>query len=188
MNRRELLATFGAGAGILSSGCTGLGGETDLRADVRDDGDQTHVVFLHGDEEPFHVTISVRPDGRRYGRHVRVNTWQADHRRYETFRFGLRVPAHGTEPRTRIVLETPDGSGYQSFRFYRARDDARTAVAEMPDTGAMGEGSIPLDFVVVPLEDDFPDEAAVEIDAELSDGSRFSEALVASERLTVPLQ
>lgn len=185
MQRRQLLGVCSTVALGATGGCSTLTDETTLRAETREESGRTHVVFLD-DETLFQLTVLPRPESRAYGQLISLNTWQERHLRLDSFRFVLEVS--GADKDITTVLETPEGSGYQNLRFYRARDDAHASVLEMEETGGMGEGSVPLNVVLVSQSDDPLDvDLAVEIDAELSDGSLFGTKYRASEHVVIEL-
>ena len=69
-----------------------------------------------------------------------------------------------------IYLKTPDGYPWNPIKLQRSKDDPASVTLEVPDMGFQGEGTVTLDFIVVPHKKSDALLITVETEFELSEG------------------
>ncbi|USH00898.1 hypothetical protein K1720_05055 [Thermococcus argininiproducens] len=84
-----------------------------------------------------------------------------------------------------VYLKTPDGYPWNPLKLQRSKDNPNSVTLEIPDLGFQGEGSVTLDFVVVPLGKVNTISITVKTEFELSEGFK---KYIGECAITLPLK
>lgn len=153
MDRRAFLAAGVTGVGVVTAGCSGLGGTTNLvnpAVETQDDGREKYLTYRHDDERVVTVgfdqrTVPATPTDQ-FG--FRITVPHSRNTEIESFRFDLRAPRSSIDPPADVYLESPSGGLWPDLTF-REVENRWTRIA-LADTGELGEGTMSFDLMIAP--------------------------------------
>jgi len=161
MNRRRFLAASAFGITAATTGCSTVGGRTELGVDERkpdDDGMEKHLYFRDGDQRIGVVSLDqmheqASPTARfRFRLHIQHGSGAGggEHESVvERFRFDLRTPVTSVDPPAEIYLQAPSGGLWPDLTFEEV-EDFWTRI-EADGTEEVGIGTMTLSLFVDPL-------------------------------------
>lgn len=149
MRRRGFLAGTAVSCLGMFGGCTAVGSETHLRAEVERTDSRETLRFGEGDEDVASVSLRRmydRGERRRYYP-FRVSTWQREDLRLSSLKLAFRSPPHSSGFTPAGISLNEDGHAGRAD-IYRKDEDASTTVVELSDLEGIGKGSVGLDLLV----------------------------------------
>lgn len=172
MDRRAFLAAGATGLSVVTAGCSGVLGRTvdltDPEIGTQDEGREKYLAYRHEDRRVVTLGFDQRTGQAsptdRFG--FRISVPHSDATTIESFRFDLRAPITSIDPPAAIYLRAPTGGLWPDIT-YEQVENRWTRIA-LDDTGALGEGTLTLETIVVPGT--VPaDTVGIRADMELSD-------------------
>lgn len=153
MDRRAFLAAGATGVAVVTAGCSGLRGTTNLvnpAVETQDDGREKYLTYRHDDERVVTVgfdqrTVPATPTDQ-FG--FRITVPHSRNTKIESFRFDLRAPRSSIDPPADVYLESPSGGLWPDLTF-REVENRWTRIA-LADTGELGEGTMSFDLMIAP--------------------------------------
>lgn len=171
MRRRRFLAS----AGVVGTG--GLAGcsvpDTSTRMDdptVRPEDGETHLIYRDEGGRVAAVTVQYGPVRDQVGAMLpmRYSLWHRDGTTVEDLTVSVRSRSASQQVPPQVYVASPGGD-FPPIHFGRNPDlDARTIA--IPEIQRVGTGTVTLEWVLRPFDDEWPVELAVETDASLSSG------------------
>lgn len=164
-SRRRLLAATGAAATTSLAGCSVLPTRTLDDPQREADDRATHLVYSVDDDRMAEVSIRERWGSRHRWRYpLRTLVWHREDTTLERLEYTFRPLGPRRAPE--FYLQRPGGNPWEPIRFARAEDGDGT-VLEIPDLGAMGEGTVGLELIVE-VHDEEPLDLRIDVEAALS--------------------
>lgn len=153
MDRRAFLAAGVTGVGVVTAGCSGLGGTTNLvnpDVETQDGGREKYLTYRRGDKRLVTVGFDQRtvPATATDQFGFRISVPHSRNTTIESFRFDLRAPRSSIDPPANVYLESPSGGLWPDITF-REVENRWTRIA-LEDTGELGEGTMTFELIIAP--------------------------------------
>lgn len=153
MDRRAFLAAGVTGLGVVTAGCSGVGGTTNLtdpEVESQDDGQEKYLTYHRDDERLVTVGFDQRtvPASLTDQFGFRITVSHSRNTKIESFRFDLRAPQSSIDPPADVYLESPSGGLWPDITFEEV-ENRWTRIA-LEDTGELGEGTMSFELIIAP--------------------------------------
>lgn len=153
MDRRQYLATTGAGLTATLAGCTIAGapiaGTTTLpQSGTAGRDDETYLRFARDGDDVVTVGLLARAAPDDVDRlPFRMHVSHDDGLHVERLRYRFHLPWNAGEAAPGLYYDRPDNGRWPPVTFQRDPDDLGETLFEMRDVGPVGEGSLTLGFL-----------------------------------------